>query len=240
MNHNETMELLGAYAVDAVDERERVEIDRHLDECAICRAEVREHFEAAGFLAETGATAPPAVWSRITDSIGGAAVSDLADARQRRLSRAAIAALSAAAATVVVAAAVGIQIREQDERIDELQTALRDPMAPAFETALDDPSSEVFELTSADGRVAVRGVLTADGVGYLRATSLPAVPEDRTYQLWGATGQEFVSLGLLGRDPGVVSFRAASYASLAITEERATGVVAPSRAPLVSGPITSA
>lgn len=240
MNHNQMIELLGAYAIDAVDESERAEIDRHLDECAICRAEVREHFEAASFLAETGATAPPAAWDRIAEAVAAPPIPDIADARRRRSSRVAVASLAAAAAIVVVVAAVGLQVREQDDRIDELQTALRDPMAPAFADALDDPASRVFELSSPDRQVTVRGVVTADGVGYLRATSLPAVAGDRTYQLWGATGQEFVSLGLLGRDPGVISFRATSYASLAITEERAAGAVAPTRAPLVAGRITSA
>lgn len=52
--------LSGAYAVDALDEHERAQFERHLAECAECRAEVDSLRGAASSLAETTEVAPPA------------------------------------------------------------------------------------------------------------------------------------------------------------------------------------
>lgn len=51
--------LSGAYAVDALDEAERIEFERHLATCASCQAEVDSLTEAAGALAALTDTAPP-------------------------------------------------------------------------------------------------------------------------------------------------------------------------------------
>lgn len=51
--------LSGAYAVDALDEHERAQFERHLAECADCRAEVDSLRGAAASLAETTQTTPP-------------------------------------------------------------------------------------------------------------------------------------------------------------------------------------
>jgi len=50
--------LSGAYAVDALDDIERAQFERHLADCPACTAEVRSLREAAALLAETTATAP--------------------------------------------------------------------------------------------------------------------------------------------------------------------------------------
>jgi anti-sigma-K factor RskA len=52
--------LSGAYAIDALDDIERAQFERHLAECHECRAEVDSLREAAGLLAETSAAEPPA------------------------------------------------------------------------------------------------------------------------------------------------------------------------------------
>ena len=52
--------LSGAYAVDALDEHERAQFERHLAECAECRAEVDSLRGAATYLAETTEATPPA------------------------------------------------------------------------------------------------------------------------------------------------------------------------------------
>src|SRR5438034_909666 len=68
--HEEVQELLGAYAVDAVDSDEAVAIETHLDECARCRADLAEMREVAAFLAHTGGEAPSGLWDRIAASLG--------------------------------------------------------------------------------------------------------------------------------------------------------------------------
>jgi len=62
--------LSGAYAVDALDDLERARFERHLSECAECRAEVDGLREAAALMAETTALEPdPALRVRVLSGI---------------------------------------------------------------------------------------------------------------------------------------------------------------------------
>lgn len=58
--------LSGAYAVDALDESERIEFEKHLATCATCRAEVDSLTEAAVALGALTETEPPA---RLRDAV---------------------------------------------------------------------------------------------------------------------------------------------------------------------------
>lgn len=60
--------LVGAYAVDAVDDHERAAFEAHLAECPECRAEVSSLREAAAQLAVLAETAPP---SSMRDAVLG-------------------------------------------------------------------------------------------------------------------------------------------------------------------------
>src|SRR5690606_35755181 len=55
---DEFTELLGAYALDAVEPDEREAVERHLADCPRCRSEVAEHREVAAYLAHAGTDAP--------------------------------------------------------------------------------------------------------------------------------------------------------------------------------------
>jgi anti-sigma-K factor RskA len=258
MTHDEVAELLGAYALDAVDADERAAIEAHLSTCARCRAEVAEHREVAALLAHEGGDAPDGLWSRIAGSLDApppelrlrpvppSAAAEQAEravrAREaarpsrRTVPRWATAVLAAAAAVLVV---LGVTVVRQGDRIDQLEaTATTDPLEVAFQAALDDPTTTLVELASPDGSVQLRGAVTDDGRGFLRASSLPALDDDRTYQLWGAAPSgDLVSLGVLGADPGVVAFDASGFELLAVSEEDLPGVVAPTADPVVAGPL---
>ena len=62
-------ELLGAYALDAVDADERRRVEDYLEINPKAAAEVQEHREVATMLAYTGMDAPPDLWSKITAEI---------------------------------------------------------------------------------------------------------------------------------------------------------------------------
>lgn len=279
MNHDEIAELLGAYALDAVDGDERAAVEAHLEVCPRCRAEVEEHREVAGLLAQGGGPAPEGVWGRIADSLeepppelrlapvaraaeapptaegapaGGvsptAGVSPAADRSpgsdgdvvrlddRRRWPRR-LAAVAAVAAAVLVAV-LGLEVRDQADRIDELQVALDDPARAALDAALVQPDTRRVELAVADGTATIDGAVTAEGVGYLQADALPDLGEGRTYQLWGLGGDAPVSLGTIGADPAVVTFRAEGWEQFAVSAEDAGGSVAPTSDPVaVGGPI---
>ena len=62
-------ELLGAYALDAVDADERDQIDQYLEENPRARAEVTEHREVAAMMSLAGGQAPDGLWDRIADEL---------------------------------------------------------------------------------------------------------------------------------------------------------------------------
>jgi len=69
LTHQQIQELLGVFALDAVDGDEAEVIELHLRDCPRCRAEVTEQREVAALLAHTGATAPEGVWVRILEEL---------------------------------------------------------------------------------------------------------------------------------------------------------------------------
>ncbi|MGH9223582.1 MAG: zf-HC2 domain-containing protein, partial [Acidimicrobiales bacterium] len=69
LSHFDVRELLGAYALDAVDGDEAAAVERHLEDCRICRTEVSEHREVASRLAAGWVPAPDGVWDRIASSL---------------------------------------------------------------------------------------------------------------------------------------------------------------------------
>jgi anti-sigma factor RsiW len=69
MTHAEIIELLGAYALDAVSPEEALEIEQHLADCPRCRVEVADHREVAGVLGNLSGTAPAGLWDRIADQL---------------------------------------------------------------------------------------------------------------------------------------------------------------------------
>jgi anti-sigma factor RsiW len=237
MTHDEIAELLGAYALDAVDHDERVAIEDHLVDCVRCRAEYEEFREVTALLAE-GGTAPDGVWDRIAGSLEAPPPPlELRARRPRRTWPQATVALAAAAAIVV--AVLGVQVHRQDDRISDLQSALRSPMAPAYHDALADPASDVVNLTSADGHVVARIAVTRAGTAYLGLDDLPRLAADRTYQLWGRAGDALVSLGVLGNDPTIVAVPASNYSLFAITEEVAAGVVQTHNTPIATATVSA-
>ena len=58
-------ELLGAYALDALDGREREEVEQYLERSPRARDEVAHHLEVASFLGNIGGEAPLDLWDRI-------------------------------------------------------------------------------------------------------------------------------------------------------------------------------
>ncbi len=50
MDHEAIEELLGAYALNAVEPRESVLIEAHVARCPECKAELEQHLEVAALL----------------------------------------------------------------------------------------------------------------------------------------------------------------------------------------------
>src|SRR5579871_2910284 len=70
MSHDEITELLGAFALDAVEPEEATVVARHLEECPACSAEVAEHQRVAALLGNTTEDAPVYLWEQIAGPLG--------------------------------------------------------------------------------------------------------------------------------------------------------------------------
>ena len=236
LTHEEAAELLGAYALDAVDPDEAEAIELHLRDCARCRAEVADHRETAAMLAHAGADAPPDLWDRIAgvleppaDVVPLPPSLGFASRRNEPRARRPVWLAPVAAAAAIVIAVLGLQVRDLRQRMDELPASASAELA----SAAADPDAVLLHLDGGDG-TSVPVVVNGDRA-WLDAANLPDAGSGRTYQLWGAAGEDLVSVAVLGRDPGVVSFDVDGYAALAITEEDAPGVVRSEQEPVVIG-----
>lgn len=251
LSHRDIEELLGAYALDALEPDEAVEVSDHLLECPRCRAEVAEHREVAALLAHSGGDAPAELWERIAAAIDGTGPSDqdvaligshdlFSRPRERAPEspswrRRALVPLAAAAAAVI--AVLAFQVVVQGDKIDRqgeqlAQMSEEDLLNRAFQASMADPTSEVVTLRSPDRELEVQTVVNPEG-SFLSGASLPALPADKTYQLWGDFGDQRVSLGVLGQRPKVTPFDVdPEVEALMVTAEDSPGVAISEQSPV--------
>jgi len=71
LTHAEIEELLGVYALDALEPDTAAEVEAHLEDCVRCAVEVGQHHEVAGLLANSGGAAPAGLWDGIAGQLGG-------------------------------------------------------------------------------------------------------------------------------------------------------------------------
>ncbi|HEX3090020.1 MAG TPA: zf-HC2 domain-containing protein, partial [Ilumatobacteraceae bacterium] len=120
-------QLAAAYALDAVDERERAEFEAHYPTCPVCRPEVAGFRETLSQVAASVATDPPASLKvNVMAEIGNTrqlspllpdSVVDLATHRQSRQRM--VRALSAAAALILIALGAFVVGRNSDGRSND-------------------------------------------------------------------------------------------------------------------------
>jgi anti-sigma-K factor RskA len=250
LSRRELDELLGAYALDAVDDDEREQVEAYLARTPEARSLVAEYRETAALLAHSGTEAPPGLWERIEQTLeeeppklATAPSRPLGlESRRARLRRRAAVVVAAAAAVVV--ALLTVKVVQQGDRIDELgREARAGSVLAAAESASRDPRADRVALSSTDGALEARVVYLPGGEGFLLQSNLRALPPDRTYQLWalmgGSSPERPISAGVLGPDPGITAFRAhGPVVGFAITDEQSPGVVSPGSPPLIQGGVS--
>ncbi len=251
LSPRELEELLGPYALDAVDDDEREQVEQYLERNARARELVAEYRETAALLAHGGTEAPPYLWERIERTLGEEpprltippATTVVAPKSRRSALVRRVAVGVAAAATVLVVGALTVKVLQQEDRIDNLgREAKAGSVLAAAETAARDPLAAKVRLSSTDGSREARIVYLPNGEGFLLDDNLAPLPADRTYQLWAlmsdAQGPRPISAGVLGSDPGVAAFRARGpVAGFAITEEQVPGVASSGNPAVVQGPV---
>jgi anti-sigma factor RsiW len=183
--------LSGAYAVDALDDLERAQFERHLRDCEACTREVESLREASAMLAET-TTAPPSADLRARVLAEIATVRPLPPVvtepeparRTRRLP------LLAAAAAVVALLVGGVVWQVVDDgpqsRTDQILQA-----DDAKEFTQSFPGGATATITvSADLNGAV-----------IETTDMPAAPGGHSYALWLQHDQDMVPAGIMPSGP---------------------------------------
>ena len=222
--------LVGAYALDAVDDLERARFDRHLATCPSCADEVAELRAAAGRLADLTEVPPPArlraaVLAEVarTPQARAGRRARTGEARWRRWTAAAVAAgiiaIGAAAATYVV----------EDQRVHDAQA-----QAAQVASILEAPDAVLHTADMAGGRVTVVTSASLDkGVALLKGLNDPGT--GNAYQLWVIRGDNPRSAGILaaGTGDGTRVFGDVRGAgAFGVSRERAAGATTPST-PLV-------
>jgi anti-sigma factor RsiW len=228
VNHSEVAELLGAYALDAVDGDEAGEIERHLHECPRCQAELAGHREMAALLGNSGGDAPSEIWDRIAaqiaaggeapqavpaPAIGRAEIVPLDGAGRTRPGRAgtarrdagrrpggwfAVALAGAAAALVLVAIVAGAQISHLESQVHGLQGAIMSGTVTAEALAVENGPHQSVTLASTSPRWRAETVIAPDDEAFVVSSDMDALPSDETYQLWALVDGRPVSLGVTG------------------------------------------
>ena len=185
--------LSGAYAVDALDDIERAQFERHLASCEACRNEVDSLREAAALLPETSVTQPPPA---LRDRV----LADIATVRPRpplvtttggegRTRRRWVTGLVAAAAAVVALVGGGVVLNVvTDDSSQNLS---------AVDQVLQAQDAERFSNTFPGGVEATVVRSQSLDSAVLIAEEMPAAPNGRVYALWLQNGNVMVPAGTM-------------------------------------------
>jgi anti-sigma-K factor RskA len=250
LSAQEIEDLLAAYAIDAVDDDERVVVEQYVASHPEADAEVQAFRHAAAMLAYTGGPVPDGVWDSLAPALAerrrrveaAAGVVPLPSRRpqsepkpdsptapgahrMRWLAAAAVAAVLLIGGVVAAVVATG----------DGGGSSSQQQLADAARAARTQPGARTVTLQSADGRALGDVTVLPNGRAYL-TSDLPALDGGRTYQLWALHGTDRVNLGVIGRDPHVVAFRIPGNPSgIAVTNEVSGGVKVSHKDPVAVG-----
>src|SRR5262245_24865582 len=210
-NEHPWTEYAASYALDALDEPDRIAFEAHLADCPACRAEVQSFQEVTGLLAHsaTPLAAPPHLKTRVLEEARKVRPISARMAPPPQKPRASRLPWLATAAMLLVAA--GISVFYRSERSARMVAAADADSARAQLAAAQNQiarsDSLIATLLSPDVRtttLAAQGrppsarvyYNRARGTVVLAAFDLPPAAAGRTYQLWGIKqGQAPVSLG---------------------------------------------
>lgn len=188
--------LSGAYAVDALDDLERAQFERHLADCPTCRAEVDSLREAGALMAETVAEEPPA---GLRDRV----LADIATVRPlpplvpevtRRPARRWFPGLLAAAAVVTALGVGAAVVQPWEDETSQTQLSAVDRIRAADDVQtwtqeFEDGSQATLYRSASLNQAAV---VTAD---------MADAPDGRVYELWLQHDDRMVAAGLMPDGP---------------------------------------
>ncbi len=235
MTPPDTHTLTGAYALDALDDYDRGNVEQHLADCPVCAEEVEQLRAVAALLGAAAAESPPpslraAVLAGVegTRQLPPRLASRARSSRTRRLY---VAAASAAAGLVI--AAFGAVAVDQHHQLDQARGQAAN--LGAFASAMAGTTSHPV---TGGGTLAVAAA--GDHV-FVSARDLPALSAGRVYQLWltGPAGIRSVGVvdGRAGDVNRLVKTSTSGAVAVKVTAEPAGGSEQPTTPVLASAPL---
>ncbi|GAA1477220.1 anti-sigma factor [Nocardioides aestuarii] len=230
--------LVGAYAVDALDDLERAQFERHLAECPACQAEVAGLQEAAGVMGSLATTPPPAslrdsVLAGITTvrplppevpmtSATAPAHSGRSRFRPRLL-------VAAAAAVIVVGGGATAIVQPWQDDSSQVQLSAGDRVRAASD-------AETYTQSFPDGSKATLVRSRSQNAAVLTTVDMADAPTGSIYELWLIHDDQMVPAGLMngGDHEVLLEGDAASANGFGITVEPDGGSDAPTSDPIVA------
>ena len=226
--------LSGAFALNALSAEEAEQFRRHLEDCAVCRQEVRELQQAAARMGASEAVPPPAyLKARVLSAAdrtpqlpprtgGGGTVIEVSPHRWGRR-------MLLAAAAVVLVVAGGIGISQLGNEPDEQQSLLAEGVVRVFE-AEDAHRAEMPTENGGTIRVAASPELNQMAVD---TDELPPLDDQHVYQLWAVHDGAMQSVGVLEPDKGAYMDMPTPDTEVAITVEPVGGSEQPTTDPIM-------
>jgi anti-sigma-K factor RskA len=231
----QTHELIAGYALDALDESERVEVERLLATSEEARAELRSLSQVTAALAVgvVGPEPPADLRERIVSAARSEGRVVVPFERPARKRAPIVPLLSvAAAAAAVLAVGLGAWSVSLRGELDDTRSALT--VQERATSVLADPAASEVALAAGDGRL----VVDAAGQAVLVVDGLAPVASDETYQVWVVENETPRSAGLFAaagtHDVVLLDETVSSGAVVAVTREPAGGSPAPTSTPLVA------
>jgi anti-sigma factor RsiW len=174
-------DLVAAYALDAVDDDERMAFERHLETCDRCREELATLRDTAASLAYAApATAPPPeLRERILDT-ARAERTNVVPLKPRRSHTTAILG-TATAIAAGIAIALGVWNVSLHNSLDDKDAALAATNKALI--VVGDAKALRQDLSGASGQL----VVASSGKAALVVCNLPKAPSGKTYQAWVLT-----------------------------------------------------
>jgi hypothetical protein len=238
-DRDDVRELLGAYALDALDPDERARVDELLLTDPSARAELHELEQGAAWLGHASLRPPERAWDAIAAEVerdlAADRASDVVPIRSPRAPSWSRRVLVAAAVAIVVALGAGAVVAVVD------RSSGPESAPSGYAAARRDPAARTVTLRTRDGAAAARAVVLPDRTGYMDGRGLRPAGSDRDFQLWAITPAGPVSTAVMHDPGGVHRFRVVPGATaLAVTNEPRGGSRAPTGTPILTGELTGA
>jgi anti-sigma factor RsiW len=260
-------ELLPSYALDALEDGERRDVETHLATCPTCRAEIARLTAATDALAETVApvTPPPAARQRLMARVAADRTRTSAErqvgettplTRTERTGRGAgraglgtWIAGSVSAAAIAVAAFTSWQAADARRELLAARTELRAHLDALAEVSAAGGVTRVSVVQGTNASPGTSGQLVYQPAGRTAVAvvdRLPPLQPGRVYQLWLLRGGTPTPAGTLtvdadGRGHAILraTDRLESYTGLGLTAEPAPNLPAPTGAILATAALTN-